>query len=70
LDLFERTGLSKSINYYNWCAFQFWRFVLVQDVVGKFAASFAEFPPMQKSASFNLDAIKEQVHKAGTYAAA
>jgi arylsulfatase A-like enzyme len=64
LDPFERTGLSRSINYYNWYAFQFWRFVLVQEVVEKFAQSFAEFPQMQPSASFNLDAIKEQVHKA------
>jgi len=70
LDPFERTGLSRSINYYNWYAFQFWRFVLVQEVVGKFAQSFAEFPQMQQSASFNLEAIKEQVHKAASAHAA
>ena len=29
LDPFERTGITGSINYYNWYAYQFWRFVYV-----------------------------------------
>jgi len=36
----------------------------------QFAQSFAEFPQMQQSASFNLDAIKEQMHKASSAHAA
>jgi arylsulfatase len=40
---------------------EFWRFVAVQDVVKKLAATAIEFPPMQKSASFNLQAVKEQI---------
>jgi arylsulfatase len=64
LDPFERTGLGRSINYYSWFVFQFWRFVFVQQVVAQFAQSFVEFPPMQKPASFNLDAIKAQVQEA------
>jgi len=44
--------------------------VFVQEVVAKFAKSFVDFPPMQTPASFNLDAIKKQVHKAGTAHAA
>jgi hypothetical protein len=35
--------------------------VFVQQVVMRFAESFVEFPPMQKPASFDLEAIKEQV---------
>ena len=70
LDPFERTGISKSVNYYNWYAYQFWRFVFVQEVVAKFAQSFIDFPPMQKPASFNLDAIKEQVQRASVAHAA
>ena len=61
LDPFERTGLGRSINNYSWFAYQLWRCVFVQQVVSKFAESFIEFPPMQKPASFNLEAVKEQV---------
>jgi len=61
LDPFERTGLGRSLAFYNWYAYEFWRFVFVQEVVEKFAQSFVEFPPMQKGASFNMDAIKERV---------
>jgi len=63
LDPFERTGLGRSINNYSWFAYQFWRFVFVQQVVSKFAESFIEFPPMQTPASFNLEAVKEQVER-------
>jgi arylsulfatase A-like enzyme len=66
LDPFERTGLSGSLAFYNWFAYQFWRFVLVQEVVGKGAQSFIEFPPMQKGASFNMEAVKAQIEKAIT----
>jgi arylsulfatase len=64
LDPFERTGLSGSLNYYHFFVYNFWRFVLVQEVVGKAAESAIEFPPMQKGASFNLEAVKEQIQKA------
>jgi arylsulfatase A-like enzyme len=63
LDPFERTGIGSSIDYYNWFAFQFWRFAFVQEVAEKFAESFAEFPPLQAPASFNLDSIKEELSK-------
>jgi arylsulfatase A-like enzyme len=64
LDPFERTGLTGSLNYYTFFIYNFWRFVLVQEVVAKAAQSAIEFPPMQKGASFNLEAIKEQIAKA------
>jgi arylsulfatase len=68
LDPFERTGnptaSSGSLAYYNWFAIEFWRFVLVQQEVGKLAQTALEFPPMQKGASFNLEAVKEQIDKA------
>ncbi len=68
LDPFERTGIADgkggSLNYYNWFAYEFWRFVFVQKEVAKAAQSFIEYPPMQKGASFNMEAIKEQImHK-------
>ena len=68
LDPFERTGLPKadsgSLAYYNWFAFEFWRFAFAQKVVGEAAQSLLEFPPMQRGASFNMDAVKEQIEHA------
>ena len=63
LDPFERTGLSGSIAYYNWFAYEFWRFVFVQQEIAKYAQTFIEFPPLQKGASFNLEALKEELAK-------
>jgi arylsulfatase A-like enzyme len=67
LDPFERTGMPSgdkgSLAFYNWFAFEFWRFVFVQQEVGKLAQTALEFPPMQKGASFNLEVIKEQLAK-------
>jgi arylsulfatase A-like enzyme len=69
LDPYERTGMyngkdNGSIAYYNWFAFEFWRFVFVQQEVAQAAKTLLEFPPMQKGASFNMAAIKEQLQKA------
>ncbi len=66
LDPFERTGMfngkdSGSIAYYNWFAYEFWRFVFVQQEIAKAAQTFIEFPPMQKGASFNLEALKAEL---------
>ena len=62
LDPMERSdNPDKSQAYCNWITYEFWRFVLVQQVVAETAQSFIEFPPMQKPASFNLDAVKDQV---------
>ncbi|MGP0098335.1 MAG: arylsulfatase [Terriglobales bacterium] len=70
LDPFERTGwpengtLSGSQEYFDWFKYEFWRFVLVQQVVGKLAITAIEYPPMQKGASFNLDAVKAKIAEA------
>ena len=68
LDPFERTGMyngkdNGSIAYYNWFAFEFWRFTFVQQEVARAAQSFIEYPPMQRGASFNLDAVKAEMAK-------
>jgi arylsulfatase len=68
LDPFERTGMPSgatgSLAFYNWFAYQFWRFVFVQQVVGELAQTAIDFPPMQKGASFNLEAVKQQIDAA------
>ncbi len=68
LDPFERAGLptsaSGSLNFYNFYVHEFWRFVYVQNMVGQYAQTFIEFPPMQKGASFNMENVKQQVMRA------
>ena len=64
LDPFERTGLTGSLEYFEWFKYEFWRFVLVQQEVAKLAETAIEFPPMQKGASFNLEAVKQQILEA------
>jgi arylsulfatase len=67
LDPFERTGWPNegtkegSQQYFDWFKYQFWRFVFVQQVMGKELQTFLEFPPMQRGASFNLDAVKAEM---------
>jgi len=68
LDPFERMGLPNGANgslaFYNWFAYEFWRFQFVQKEIGKLAQTAIEYPPMQKGASFNLEAVKAQIEKA------
>jgi arylsulfatase len=63
LDPFERTGMSGSLNYANWFTYEFWRFVFVNQEVATYAQTFLDFPPMQKGASFNLEALKQELEK-------
>ena len=42
---------------------EFWRFVMVQQYVGKLAMTAIDYPPMQAPASFNLQAIKERIQE-------
>jgi len=67
LDPFEHAtfpggdGNFGSYDYFNWFLYEFWRFVFVQQEVAKLAMSAIEFPPAQKGASFNLDAVKAKI---------
>jgi arylsulfatase len=69
LDPFERTGWpgngtkDGAQQYFDWFKYQFWRFVFVQQLVAKELQTFLEFPPMQRGASFNLDAVKAEMAK-------
>ncbi|MHB2209791.1 arylsulfatase [Methylobacterium sp. CM6257] len=70
LDPFERTGWpdngtkTGTQNYMNWFLYEFWRFTFVQKEVEKLAMTAIEFPPMQKGASFNLEAVKAKIQAA------
>ncbi len=67
LDPFERTAWPNNgtkeggQQYFDWFKYQFWRFVFVQQVMGKELQTFLEYPPMQKGASFNLEAVKAEM---------
>src|ERR1044072_7681242 len=69
LDPFERQGWPNDgtkeggQQYFDWFKFQFWRFVFVQQVMGKELQNFLDYPPMQRGASFNLDAVKAEMGK-------
>ena len=72
LDPFEHTGWPGqsadanigSYAYWEWFKYEFWRFVFVQQEVAKLAKTALEYPPMQKGASFNLDAVKAKIAEA------
>jgi arylsulfatase len=67
LDPFERTGWpgngtkDGAQQYFDWFKFEFWRFVFVQQQVAKLAMTAIDYPPMQKGASFNLEAVKAKI---------
>jgi arylsulfatase A-like enzyme len=67
LDPFERAGWPQnytaqgSQQYFDWFKYEFWRFVFVQQQVAKLAMTAIEYPPMQKGASFNLEAVKAKI---------
>jgi arylsulfatase len=42
---------------------EFWRFVMVQQYVAKLAETAIKYPPMQAPATFNLDAVKQQIQE-------
>jgi arylsulfatase A-like enzyme len=69
LDPFERTGWPNNgtkegaQQYFDWFKYQFWRFVFVQQIMAKEIQTFLDFPPMQRGASFNLDALKAEMAK-------
>jgi arylsulfatase len=71
-DPFERTpaNAGQSLNdsgggYMNdFMGREFWRFVQVQEFVGKLAKTAIDYPPMQAPATFNLDAIKTKIQEA------
>src|SRR5947199_3327570 len=69
LDPFERMGWPNNGTkdgaqaYFEWFKYEFWRFVFVQQLVAKELQTFLDYPPMQRGASFNLDAIKAEMGK-------
>jgi arylsulfatase len=59
-DPYERADITSN-TYYDWCLDHAFLLVPAQQFVGKFLATFKQFPPRQKAASFALDQVMEQL---------
>ena len=59
LDPYERADITSN-TYYDWLLDHAFLLVPAQEYVGKFLATFKDYPPRQKAASFNLDECPEQ----------
>jgi arylsulfatase len=60
MDPFERYS-SESAMWMRWAADKFWTFVPAQQIVGEFLGTFKDFPPSQKSGSFSVDQVLQQL---------
>ena len=63
-DPYERAQKTSN-TYYDWLLDRAYLLVPAQAYVGNFLATFREFPPRQKAASFSLDKVMEQLQEAG-----
>jgi arylsulfatase len=61
MDPFERDA-SESAMWMRWASDKLWTFVPAQQIVGEFLATFKEFPPSQKSGSFSVDQVLQQLN--------
>jgi arylsulfatase len=59
-DPYERSEITSN-TYYDWLLDHAFLLVPAQTYVGNFMATFKEFPPRQKAASFSLDQVMEQL---------
>jgi arylsulfatase A-like enzyme len=64
-DPFERADITSN-TYYDWLLDRAFLLVPAQAYVGKFMATFKDYPPRQKAASFSLDQVMEQLKTSGT----
>jgi arylsulfatase len=65
MDPYEH-ALITSNTYYDWMFHHIYLLVPAQAYVGEFLATFKEFPPRQKSASFSLDQVLAKMTEAST----
>ena len=63
-DPFERAD-ENSNTYWDWVIDHAWMIYKMQEIVGGQIANFVKYPPRQKPASFNLDAVMRQLESAG-----
>ncbi len=61
-DPFERADITSN-TYWDWLIDHAYLLIPAQKYVGDFLATFKEFPPRQKAASFTIDQVVEKLHK-------
>jgi arylsulfatase len=59
-DPFERADITSN-TYYDWFLDHIYLLIPAQGIVGQFLATFKEFPPRQKAASFTIDQVMEKL---------
>jgi arylsulfatase len=63
-DPYERADITSN-TYYDWMIDHVFLFVPAQKLVGRFLATFRDFPPRQKAASFSIDQVLEKLSQHG-----
>jgi len=64
-DPFERADITSNI-YWEWVIENIFMVYPAQDIAAQFMATFREFPPAQKAATFTLDQALEKMSSAAT----
>jgi arylsulfatase len=65
-DPYERAGITSN-TYYDWMLDRAFLLVPAQAYVANFMATFKEFPPRMKAASFSLDQVMEKMQSGGAH---
>ena len=65
-DPYERASITSN-TYYDWLLDRAFLLVPAQAYVGQFLATFKDYPPRQKAASFSLDQVMEKMQSGGTH---
>jgi arylsulfatase len=63
-DPYERATITSN-SYFEWLLDRAYLLVPAQAYVGQFLATFKEFPPRQKAASFSLEQVMEKLESSG-----
>ena len=65
-DPYERSQITSN-TYYDWLIDRAFLLVPAQAYVGQFLATFRDYPPRQKAASFSLDQVMEKMLSGGAH---
>ena len=60
LDPYERANITSN-TYYDWFLDHAFMLIPVQTYVGQYLATFKDYPPRQKAASFSIDQVMEKL---------
>ena len=64
-DPYERADITSN-TYYDWFFYHAYMILAAQTIVAEFLATFKEFPPRQKAASFTIDQAMERMNEVGS----